>query len=86
MDNLYPFPTEDPIQIKIFNIQRTAYFTGPVSSTPTLSDITITCTTGGAVYTIEVIGGSYCLTSDDSSEWDEGWNVTPEFYCEITQR
>jgi hypothetical protein len=37
-------------------------------------------------YTIEVFGGSYRLISDDPLEWAEGWSITPEFYCEVTQR
>ncbi len=37
-------------------------------------------------YTVEVIGGSYRLISDDATEWGEGWSITPEFYCEVTQR
>ncbi len=67
-------------------VQYKAYFTGPGDSTPTLSDVSIAYTTEGVPYTVEVIGGSYCLTSGDSSEWAEGWSVTPEFYCEVTQR
>ncbi len=37
-------------------------------------------------YTIKIIGGGYRLVSGDTSEWGEGWSVTPEFYLEITQR
>lgn len=37
-------------------------------------------------YTIEVFGGSYRLISDDPLEWGEGWSITPEFYCEVSQR
>ena len=37
-------------------------------------------------YTVEVTGGSYRLVSGDHEEWSEGWSVTPEFYCEVTQR
>ena len=37
-------------------------------------------------YTMEVIGGGYRLISDDPYEWGEGWSVTPEFYCEVSQR
>jgi len=37
-------------------------------------------------YTLSVIGGSYCLVSIDPSEWSPGWTVTPELYCEVTQR
>lgn len=37
-------------------------------------------------YIIEVFGGSYRLISDDPLEWGEGWSITPEFYCEVSQR
>ena len=37
-------------------------------------------------YTLSVTGGSYGLVSTDSSEWEVGWTVTPEFYCLIMQR
>jgi len=67
-------------------IQYKAYFSGPGTSTPTLSDVAITYTTETVSFTIEVIGGSYCLVSDNTSEWGEGWTVTPKFYCKATQR
>ena len=43
---------------------------------------------GGASgnYTLEVIGGSYGVISDDTGEWGAGWSVIPEFYCEVNQR
>lgn len=43
---------------------------------------------GGAAksYTVEVWGGSYRLISGDPTEWGEDWSITPEFYCEATQR
>lgn len=37
-------------------------------------------------HTLSVIGGDYGLVSDNTSEWEEGWTVTPELYCEATQR
>ena len=37
-------------------------------------------------YTIEIIGGSYRLMSDNPEEWGMGWTITPEFYCEVAQR
>jgi len=37
-------------------------------------------------YTLSVTGGDYTLTSREPSEWEEGWTVTPELYCEVTQR
>ena len=39
-----------------------------------------------ASYTVEVVGGSYRLISGDTSEWGDGWTVTPEFYCEVSER
>ena len=39
-----------------------------------------------ASYTVEVVGGSYRLISDDPNEWGGGWSITPEFYCEVSQR
>lgn len=41
--------------------------------------------TGGS-YTLYVAGGVYTLTSRDISEWEAGYTVTPELYCEATQR
>jgi hypothetical protein len=37
-------------------------------------------------YTLSVTGGTYTLISDEPSEWEEGWTVTPELYCQILQR
>jgi hypothetical protein len=37
-------------------------------------------------YIVSVTGGGYSLVSDDPAEWGVGYTVTPEFYCEITQR
>ncbi len=67
-------------------IQYKAYFSGPSDYTPTFSDISISYTAAASTYTVEIIGGGYCLISDNSSEWGSGWSVTPEFYSEITQR
>ncbi|MFC1918380.1 hypothetical protein ACFLWW_00175 [Chloroflexota bacterium] len=67
-------------------IQYKAYFSGPGTSTPTFSDIGITYSAQTVVFTIEVTGGSYSLVSDNTSEWDTGWTVTPEFFCEVTPR
>ena len=41
---------------------------------------------GSDNHTLSVIGGDYVLFSRDVSEWEEGWAVTPELYCEVTQR
>jgi len=37
-------------------------------------------------YTLSVTGGSYCLVSTDTGQWEEGATVIPEFYCQIVQR
>ena len=42
--------------------------------------------TPGNTYTLSVTGGDYELVSRDTSEWEEGWTVTPELYCQIVQR
>jgi len=67
-------------------IQYKAYFSGPGDSTPTLSDATITYTSAELSYTVEIIGGGYCLVSDNTSEWGTGWTLTPQIYCEIAYR
>lgn len=36
--------------------------------------------------TVEVTGGSYSLISDDPNDWSSGWSITPEFYCDVSQR
>ncbi len=67
-------------------LQYKAYFSGPNDATPTLSDISVNYSTTAASYTIEIIGGGYCLTSDNTSEWSAGWSTTPDFYLEVIQR
>jgi len=67
-------------------IQCKAYFSGLVDDTPTLSDVSIAYESPGIPYLLEVIGGGYGLVSDNISDWGAGWTVTPEFYCEVTQR
>jgi len=42
------------------------------------------CASG--THTLYVTGGTYSLVSNDPSEWQEGWTVVPELYCEVTQR
>ena len=34
-------------------------------------------------HTLSVTGGSYWLVSGDMSDWEEGWSVEPELFCEI---
>jgi len=67
-------------------IQYKAYFSGPGDYTPTLSDVSITYSGPVSAYTVEITGGGYCLVSDNTSEWGEGWTTTPDFYCEVVQR
>ena len=37
-------------------------------------------------YTLSVTGGTYELRSRDPDDWESGYTVTPELYCEATQR
>ena len=37
-------------------------------------------------HTLSVTGGTYELRSRDPNEWASGYTVTPELYCEVTQR
>jgi len=40
----------------------------------------------GGSYTLSVDGGTYQLVSREPMEWEAGYTVTPELYCEATQR
>lgn len=40
----------------------------------------------GSIHELELTGGSYGLISSEPSKWDKGWGITPELYCEVTQR
>ena len=40
----------------------------------------------GDSHTLSVTGGNYTLNSRETSEWEAGWTVTPELFCEATQR
>jgi hypothetical protein len=40
----------------------------------------------GGSYIISVTGGTYELVSREPMEWEEGYTVIPELYCEATQR
>jgi len=40
----------------------------------------------GGTCTLSLISGSYELVSAHPEEWEEGWSVTPELYCEVVQR
>lgn len=37
-------------------------------------------------HTLSIAGGTYVLVSENMSEWETGWTVTPELYCEVIQR
>jgi len=37
-------------------------------------------------HTLSVTGGGYALKSREPDDWEEGYTVTPELYCEVTQR
>jgi len=50
-----------------------------------LATFTLEFDSSGA-HTLSVSGGSFGLISDESSEWEEGWSVTPELYCEVIQK
>jgi hypothetical protein len=67
-------------------IQYKAYFSGLGDATPALSDVSITHTSASFTYTVEIIGGGYCVLSDNTSEWGLGWATTPAFSYTITQR
>ena len=41
---------------------------------------------GSDNHTLSITGGDYTLMSREPLEWEEGWTVTPELYCEVTQR
>jgi hypothetical protein len=40
----------------------------------------------GDSHTLSVTGGNYTLNSRETSEWEAEWTVTPELFCEATQR
>jgi len=40
----------------------------------------------GSSHTLFLAGGSYILVSSEPAQWRDGWSVTPELYCEVTQR
>ncbi len=40
----------------------------------------------GGSYTLSVNGGNYQLVSREPMEWEAGYTVTPELYCEAAQR
>jgi len=41
---------------------------------------------GSESHTLSVTGGTYRLNSREITEWEAGYTVTPELYCEVTQR
>ncbi len=72
------------------------YLEGSVEAGKTPSYRTLTIENGvatfnlvgiaGGSYTLSVTGGTYTLTSREVMEWEAGYTVTPELYCEVTQR
>ncbi len=72
------------------------YLTGSVEASETPNYRLLTLENGVASFTIEdqggvtrtlsVIGGSYYLVSNNSSQWSPGWTLTPQFYCEAVQK
>ncbi|MFH1003352.1 MAG: hypothetical protein V1780_04330, partial [Chloroflexota bacterium] len=69
---------------------RATLSTSDNTHTPTLHEVRASYTTSagptGNEHTISVTGGSYGLGSGDTSEWDEGWTLTPEIYAEVIQK
>ena len=41
---------------------------------------------GSGTHTLSVTDGDYTLNSREPLEWETGWTVTPELYCEARQR
>ncbi len=77
-----------------FNVE--AYLEGSVEAGQSPNYRTLTLENGAATFwldnagsanrTLSVTGGTYTLTSREPLEWEADWTVTPEFYCEVTQR
>ena len=66
-------------------MQYKAYFSSPGNVTPALHDISITYFSTG-IFVVSVTGGSYCLVSDNTSQWGTGWSTIPEIHVEVSQR
>ena len=66
-------------------MQYMAYFSGPGDVTPILSDVSIYYFSTG-IFVVSVTGGSYCLVSDNISQWGAGWSTVPEIHVEVSQR
>ncbi len=72
------------------------YLEGSLEAGKTPNYILLTLQNGTAPFTLidggndsnalSVISGNYTLTSRHIPEWEIGWTVTPELYCEVTQR
>ncbi len=93
--SLYLLNTDQLLKAyRYLNIQ--AYLTDSVEAGETPDFRVITLNNGAATFTIEggtassynlnVTGGGYAVISDNISGWAPGWSVTPEFYCEVSQR
>jgi len=78
------------------HLNMNLYLEGSVEAGETPNYRTLTLENGWVVfnlkdyspgtYTLSVSGGDYELVSRDTSEWEAGWTVTPELYCQIVQR
>ena len=78
------------------NLDMELYLEGSVEAGKTPNYRMLTLENGVAAFwldnagsdnrTLSVTGGTYTLTSREPSEWEADWTVTPEFYCEVTQR
>jgi hypothetical protein len=93
--SLYLLNTEDLLKAyRYLNIQ--AYLTDSVEAGESPDFRVISLDNGAATFTIQggtaatyylnVSGGGYAVTSDNISGWAPGWSVTPQFYCEVSQR
>jgi len=78
------------------HINMNLYLDGSVEAGETPNYRTLTLENGWVIfnlkdyspgtYTLSVTGGDYELISRDPSEWEAGWTITPELYCQIVQR
>ena len=78
------------------NLDVELYLTGSVEAGKTPNYRLLTLENGVATFkledggsdnhTLSVTGGDYTLNSREPNEWEAGWTVTPELYCEVTQR
>lgn len=93
--SLYLLNTDELLKAyRYLNIQT--YLVDSVEAGESPDFRVLSLTNGTATFTIEggtassydlnVVGGGYAVISDNISGWAPGWSVTPEFYCEVSQR